>query len=157
MVSNPSGTALTLKVFVKIVQVLRSSLCSRVAWAFVCLHTGIFFVALHQMGPPSRVAAEFWDSVKGADWSILAGRPFHLTYEPGIVKALIFADIPAMLLAGTSDLIVSPLTRLVHIGTYEASYIAAAEIFVAGTLQWLAIGRFTEFLWSGMNFSKTPA
>ncbi len=109
------------------------------------------------MGPPSRVAAEFWDSVEGADWSILEGRSFHLTYEPGIVKALIFADIPAMLLAGTSDLIVSPLIRLARIGTYEASYVAAAEIFIAGTVQWLVIGRITEFLWSGMKFSKRPA
>ena len=146
--------ALKLKMFVRIVQFLRSSLWSRVAWAFVCLHSGIFFVALRQMGPPSRVAAEFWDGVEGADWSILAGRPFHLTYEPGIVKALMFADIPAMLLAGTSDLIVFPLTRLAHIGTYEASYITAAEIFIAGTLQWLVIGRVAEFLW---KFSKTPA
>lgn len=101
------------------------------------------------MGRPSRAAAQFWDSLQGADWTIFAGRTFHFYYEPRIVKGLILADLPAGLAASLTDILISPLTRLAHMGTYEASYIAATELLLAGSFQWLIIGRLLELRWRG--------
>jgi len=72
---------------------------SRLGWILAGFHGVWFFVALHDMGPPSRAAAAFRDSFEGADFTIFAGRWFHFHYEPLIVKSLFAADLPAMLLA----------------------------------------------------------
>jgi hypothetical protein len=73
-----------------------------------------------------------------ADFTIFAGRWFHFHYEPLIVKVLWAADLPALLLAVLPALLVSPVVSLVHLGTFERSYVAAGEFLVAGSLQWLA-------------------
>jgi hypothetical protein len=120
---------------------------SRLAWALASLHAVWFFAALHAMGPASRAAAQFWDTVEGADWTIFAGRTFHFTYEPMVVKLLWAADLPALLLTILPDLLAAPLIRLAHLGTFESSYVAAGEFLIAGSLQWLAIGRWLEVRW----------
>ena len=43
-------------------------------------------------------------------------------------------------------LLLSPLMQITHLGTFEASYVAAGGFLVAGSLQWLAIGRRIEVL-----------
>jgi hypothetical protein len=129
---------------------------SPVGWVFLTFHAVWFFVAVMAMGPPSRSAAQFWDSFVGADWVIFAGRPFHFYYEPLIVKSLLVADLPANVVAAMADLCVSPLWRVFHLGTYEASYVAAGKWLLVGSLQWLAIGRLLELSWWRRKFSRTP-
>jgi len=126
------------------------------AWVFACLHAAWFFAAIASMGPASGVAAQFRDTLEGADFTVFTGRFFHFYYEPKIVKSLIFADLPAGLAASLAELLVSPLTRLAHLGTYEASYIAAAELLLAGSFQWLVIGRVLALRWRRSKIAKTP-
>ena len=128
---------------------------SPLAWVLVALHAVWFFAAVHAMGPPSRATAQFWDSLQGADWTIFAGRTFHFHYEPLIVKLLFAADLPAQLLAILPALLIAPLMRLAHLGTFEASYVAAGGFLIAGSLQWLAIGRRLEVRWQQRKSSRT--
>jgi hypothetical protein len=130
---------------------------SPLAWALVGVHAVWFFAAIAAMGPLSRAAAQFWDSLQGADWTIFAGRTFHFYYEPKILKSLFFADLPALLAAGLGDLLTLPLARLAHLGTYEASYVAAGELLLAGTFQWLIIGRLIEARRHRSRIAKAPA
>jgi hypothetical protein len=127
---------------------------SPVVWLFTGLHAGWFFAAIARMGPPSRAAAGFWESFQGAYWTLFEGRPFHFYYEPWIVKSLFVADLPVLVLTAPIDILVSPLTRLAHIRSYEASYFAAAEFLLAGTFQWLVVGRWVEVRWVARKFSK---
>ncbi len=128
---------------------------SRLGWILAGFHGVWFFVALRAMGPPSRAAAAFRDSFEGADFTIFAGRWFHFHYEPLIVQSLFAADLPAMLLEMLAALIVSPIIRFVHLGTFERSYVDAAEFLIAGSLQWLAIGRRLEVRWSHWKSPRT--
>ncbi len=120
---------------------------SAVAWTFLTLHAVWFFAAVNAMGPPSRAAAQFLDTLAGADWVIFAGRPFHFYYEPSIVKALVVGDLPANIVCGFANLCISPPWSVFHLGTFEGSYIGAGEWFLAGSLQWLAIGRLLDLTW----------
>jgi hypothetical protein len=106
------------------------------AWVLVGLHAVWFFVAVHAMGTPSRAAVQFLDSLQGADWTIFAGRNFHFWA----------ADLPALLMDILPSLI-APVLRLAHLGTFETSYVEAGEFLIAGSLQWLAIGRRLEVRW----------
>jgi hypothetical protein len=125
------------------------------AWTFLTLHALWFFAAIKAMGPPSRAAGQFSDSVTGADWVILAGRPFHFYYEPSIVKALVIGDLPANIVCAFVDLCISPLWHIFHLGTYEGSYVGAGEWLLAGSLQWLAIGRLLDLGWHSWT-SRRP-
>jgi len=99
------------------------------------------------MGPLSRVAAQFRDTLAGADWLVIAGRPFHFYYEPPVVKALVIGDMPALVACAFVDLCISPLWYIFHLSTYEVSYFGAGEWLLAGSLQWLAIGRLLSLGW----------
>jgi len=121
-----------------------SCLRSAVAWTFMTLHAVWFFAAVNAMGPPSRAAAQFFETLAGADWLIFAGRPFHFYYEPSIVKSLVIGDLPANIVCAFANLCLSPVLRVFHVGTYAGSYIGAGEVFLAGSLQWLAIGRLLD-------------
>ena len=127
---------------------------SPLAWVLVGLHAVWFFAAIAAMGPPSRTAAQFWDSLQGADWTIFAGRAFHFHYEPLIVKALWAADLPALIMALLPALLISPLLHLA-LGTFEASYVAAGGFLIAGSLQGLAIGRRLEVRWQQRRLPRT--
>jgi hypothetical protein len=92
------------------------------------------------MGPPSRTAANFLDSVQGADWAMFAGRPFHFHYQSWILKSLFLADLPSMLVASVGGLLSVPLKLTRHIDTYTGSYVGAGLLFVVATGQWLLVG-----------------
>jgi hypothetical protein len=92
------------------------------------------------MGPPSRQAAAFLDSLQGADWTLFAGRPFHFAYQSWILKSLVLADLPAMLVQSVGGLLMLPVSYLLRIGSYEGSYIAAVSLLLIGSLQWLIVG-----------------
>jgi hypothetical protein len=144
-----------MKIFSKTWNWFDGCIRSPLAWVLAGLHAVWFFVAVHAMGPPSRAAAQFWDSFQGADWTIFAGRTFHFHYEPLIVKLLWAADLPALLMAILPALLMAPLIRLAHLGTFETSYVAA-DFLIAGSLQWLAIGRRLEVRWRQRKVSKKP-
>jgi len=91
-------------------------------------------------GPPSRAAANFLDSVQGADWTLFAGRPFHFTYQSWVLKSVLLADLPSMLVGSVGGLLLGPFSFIRHVGTYEDSYIGAGLLFVLATGQWLMTG-----------------
>jgi hypothetical protein len=99
-----------------------------------------FAVGIRSMGPPSRGAANLLDSLQGADWTLLAGRPFHFTYQSWVLKSVLLADLPAMLVASLTDLLVWPVSFVTRVGRYEGSYIGAGLLFVMATGQWLIVG-----------------
>lgn len=119
---------------------LRGCAASRLGWLLACAHAVWFYFGIQSMGPPSRAGADFLNSVQGADWTFFAGRPFHYEYQSWILKSLILADIPAMLVGSFFSLLLSPFWLLRHIGIYEGSYIGAAFLFVLATGQWLVVG-----------------
>ena len=133
----------------------KSCAFSRVGWVLVIVHSVWFFAMLKAMGPPSRAAADFRDSFQGADWTLFAGRYFHFAYEPVIVKILLFLDLPGLLIALVLDICVSPIVAMAHLGTFAASYVSAGEFLVAGSLQWIVIGRWLEMRWQPKSAS-TP-
>ena len=119
---------------------LRSCAASRLGWLLAGIHALWFYVGIQSMGPPSRMAANFLDSTQGADWTLFAGRPFHYTYQSWVLKSLILADVPAMLVGSFFSLALSPLQLFMHIGIYEGSYIGAISLFILATGQWLMVG-----------------
>ena len=125
-------------------QFVRSCMRSRVAWLLASIHAVWFFVAVEKMGPPSRQAATFLDSLAGADFTMFAGRTFHFTYQSLDLKALMVADLPAGLAQLPLGLLLSPLRKTLHIGTFEESYVSAALLFIVATCQWLVVGRLAE-------------
>jgi hypothetical protein len=129
---------------------VRASVTSRWGWALAVIHALWFYLGIHSMGPPSRAAADFLDSLQGADWTFFAGRPFHYTYQSWILKFVIVADMPSMLVGALFGLLSSPLRAAVmHVGTYERSYIDAVFVFILGTGQWLIVGHlFQKRFWS---------
>lgn len=125
-----------------------ASASSRVGWAFATIHALWFYVGVRSMGPPSRAAAAFLDSVQGADSTFFAGRPFHFVYQSWILKSVIVADMPSMLIQVACGLILWPLSFTMHVGTYEGSYISAGVLFVIASMQWLMVGHaFQQRFW----------
>jgi hypothetical protein len=120
---------------------------SAFAWTFLTIHAAWFFAAINAMGPPSRVGAQSRYTLAGADWLIIAGRPLHFHYEPAVVEALVMGDLPATIVCEFVDLCISPLWYIFHLSTYEGSYFGAGEWLLAGSLQWLAIGRLLDLGW----------
>jgi hypothetical protein len=129
---------------------------SAAACTFLTLHAVWFFAAVNSMGPPSRAVAQFHDTLAGADWVIFAGRPFHFYYEPSIVKALVICDLPANIVCALANLCISPVWSVFHLGTYEGSYVGAGEWLLAGSLQWLVIGRLLDLGWRRRKLSRRP-
>lgn len=123
---------------------LRSCAASRLGWLLTGIHALWFYLGVQSMGPPSRAAANFLDGLQGADWTFFAGRPFHYAYQSWVLKSLILADMPAMLVGSFFSLLLTPFQFLLHIGTYEGSYIGAISLFVLATGQWLMVGHLVQ-------------
>ena len=117
---------------------------SRFGWILAVIHAMWLGLGVRSMGPPSRAAANFLDNAQGADWTLFAGRPFHFTYQSWVLKSVLLADLPAMLVASLTDLFVWPVSFVTHVGRFEGSYIAAGLFFVVATGQWLMVGRALE-------------
>ncbi len=122
-----------------IVRLFRESVRSRLGWALAAIHALWFYLGILSMGPPSRTAAIFLD-VQGADWTMFAGRPFHFHYQLWVLKSLVLADLPSMLVVSVGSLLIMPLKLTGHIDTYTGSYIGAGLLFVVATGQWLVVG-----------------
>jgi hypothetical protein len=133
-----------LRWFLKVALVFRTCVRSRLAWLLAVAHAVWLGLGIRSMGPPSRAAANLLDSFQGADWTLFAGRPFHFTYQSWVLKSVLLADLPAMLVASLADLLAWPLSFITNVGRYEASYIAAALLFVVATGQWLIVGCAVE-------------
>jgi hypothetical protein len=123
---------------------VRSCARSRLGWLLAGAHAVWFYFGIQSMGPPSRAAASFLDGFQRADWTFLAGRPFHYTYQSWALKSLILADMPTMLVGSFFGLLMSPFRFLGHIGTYERSYITAGLLFVVASGQWLMVGHLLQ-------------
>jgi len=124
----------------RVVRLFREAARSRLGWALAATHALWFYLGILSMGPPSRNAANFLDSVQGADWTMFAGRPFHFYYQSWVLKSLVLADLPSMFVASVGSLLTAPLGLRRLIGTYTGSYVGAGLLFVVATGQWLVIG-----------------
>ncbi len=128
----------------RLAQFVRACTTTRVGWILVSIHAVWFYLGVRSMGPPSRNAAALLDNMQGADWTLFAGRTFHFTYQSWILKSLILADLPSMLVEAVGGLLTAPISFFVHIGTYEGSYVSALVFWAGGSLQWLIIGHFLQ-------------
>ncbi len=109
-------------------------------WFLVCLHAAWFFLAIANMSPPAPALAQFLDNGGWSSATVFAGRPFHFTYELMFLKAIVLVDMPSMLAAIPIGLLLSPLEKAFHVGSYVASYVEAALLLLLASCQWLAIG-----------------
>jgi hypothetical protein len=133
-----------LRWFQKVALVFRACFRSRLGWLLAATHAIWLSLGIRSMGPPSRAASDLLDSLQGADWTLFAGRPFHFTYQSLVLKSVLLADLPAMLVASLADLLSWPLLFITHVGRYEGSYLAAGLLFVVATGQWLIVGCAVE-------------
>src|SRR5450432_253447 len=130
--------------FGKVALLFRACMRSRFGWLLATIHALWLSFGIRSMGPPSRAAANFLDSVQGADWTFFAGRPFHFHYQSWVLKSVLIADLPAMLVGALADLVLRPFSFAMHVGTYVGSYIGAGLLFVVATGQWLIVGHAIE-------------
>jgi hypothetical protein len=96
------------------------------------------------MSPPAPGLAEFLDRGGWSSATLLAGRPFHFTYESLFLKLLIAFDLPAMIAMLPLSAILSVFWKTLHFGSYSASYLAAVLLLFAASCQWLVIGKRLE-------------
>jgi uncharacterized membrane protein YczE len=87
--------------------------------------------------PASKESEFTMSSWSAAGVDMIGARSFHLSYEHPLVQALMFLDIPTLLLTGV--LILWPLSYFVH--PVVTSYAAAVVWLLVGTGQWYLIGR----------------
>jgi hypothetical protein len=120
---------------------IRACATCRLAWVFAFLHAAWFFVAIANMSPPSPQLAHFLDQGGGSSASVLAGRPFHFNYESNLLKCLFVIDLPSMVAAIPLDFVVSGLLRVFRVGSFVGSYFGAGLMLLAGTFEWLALGK----------------
>lgn len=85
--------------------------------------------------PPQTACFDVWNA---AGQTVIARRPFHFHYETVIVKLLMVADIPAMLLAGVA---LWPVSMFVDSPEAESD-VAALGWIVVGSLQWWVVGTY---------------
>ena len=127
----------------RLVSFMRACATCRLAWIFAFLHAAWFFVAIANMSPPSPQLAQYLDQGGWSSASVLAGRPFHFHYESNLLKCLFLADLPSMLAAIPLDFAVGALLRVVRVGSFVGSYFGAGLMLLAGTLEWLALGKLS--------------
>lgn len=117
---------------------------SRLAWLCVTIHGAWFFLAIANMSPPSRGLGERIDRGGYVSATLLAGRPFHYTYESIALKLLVLVDLPSFLVCIPVSLLSTPVHVVIHFGSYVSSYVAAALLLTVSSCQWLAVGKLIE-------------
>ncbi len=120
---------------------MRACATCRLAWIFAFLHAAWFFVAIANMSPPSPQLAQFLDQGGWSSASVLAGRPFHFHYESNLLKCLFVVDLPSMVAAIPLDFVVGALLKVIRVGSFVGSYFGAGVRVLAGTFEWLALGK----------------
>ena len=105
------------------------------------LTCSVVFVAIANMSPPSRQLAQFLDQGGWSSASILAGRPFHYYCESNLLKCLFVVDLPSMVAAIPLDFVAAALLKVFRVGILVWSYFGAALMLLAGTFEWLTLGK----------------
>jgi hypothetical protein len=105
----------------------------------VLIHLTWFFAAITLMPQlPSWLK-----NPNDGDWStsgaVFAGRFFHFEYEPVFVKLLFWLDLPSVLGCALIDMGLTPLFKVLNLGTHSKSYLDAALLLLAASCQWLMI------------------
>jgi hypothetical protein len=98
-------------------------------------------VAIANMSPPSPQLAGFLDEGGWSSATVLAGRPFHFAYESNLLKSLFVVDLPSALATIPLNLVVAAFLKVFHVGSFVGSYFGAGLMFLAGTFEWLALGK----------------
>jgi hypothetical protein len=125
----------------RLISFMRSCATCHMAWIFVSLHAAWFFVAIANMSPPSPQLAQLLDQGGGATATVLSGRPFHFYYESNFLKCLLLFDLPSMVVSIPLGLIVGRFLNAFRVGSFVGSYFGAGAMLLAGTFEWLAIGK----------------
>jgi hypothetical protein len=128
----------------RLVIFIRACANCRLAWILVFLHAAWFFVAIANMSPPSPQLAEFLEQGGGSSAALLAGRPFHFHYESNLLKCLFVVDLPSMVATIPIGFVVVVLLKVLRVGNFVGSYFGTGLLLLAGTLEWLALGKLME-------------
>lgn len=123
---------------------VRACYFSRIAWILSVLHAAWFLLAIANMSPPSPELGRFFDEGGWSSATILAGRPFHFTYESPLLKTLIVADLPASLVSIPVSIPVTYVLRILKVGSFVGSYVDATIALLTGCLQWLILGKLAQ-------------
>jgi hypothetical protein len=78
--------------------------------------------------------------------TLFAGRPFHFEYESPILKILLWADVPAFLLAGVPEYCCGSWMQR-YWSVQARSYLDAGLLLCLGSLQWAIIGYVFAARW----------
>lgn len=126
---------------------------SRLGWLLVCVHGAWFLVAIANMSPPAPGLGKFFDQGGNSSAALLAGRPFHFTYESFPLKVIFVSDLPSTLAAAPVGIVLSLATaKLIHVGSFVGSYFGAALMLLAASCQWLIVGAGIESRLSSYPF-----
>ncbi len=128
----------TLRIARRLIEFLSTLPRSRLGWILASLHALWFVLAVANMSPPSPRLAEYLDKGGWSSATLFAGRPFHYTYESLVLKFLLLADLPALVVFGLLSTVFS-LWNV--IGACAASYVDALLLLIGASCQWLIIGR----------------
>jgi len=93
------------------------------------------------MSPSSPQLAQFLDQRGASSATVLAGRPFHFHYESNLLKCLFVVDLPAMVAAIPLDIVVVAPLKVFRVGRFVGSYFGAGLMLLAGTVEWLTLGK----------------
>jgi hypothetical protein len=118
----------------------RGSARARIAWILVGIHAAWFFLAIANMSAPNPAFGWLLDASGPWTTSLLAGRPFHFSYESLSLKLLFVLDLPALIAAIPIAIVGDVLLTALHVGSYAGSYFGAAIWLLVSSCQWLAIG-----------------
>lgn len=124
----------------KFSSLINACLRNRLAWILVFLHAAWFLLVLANMSPPAPDLAQFLQRGGWSSATVFAGRPFHFEYESVFLKLLFLIDLPSALVAIPLDFATGSLARMLHMSLNTRSYVAAAELLLVASFEWLLIG-----------------
>ena len=108
-----------------------------------CAHAAVLIVSLiikEPISTPPCALGEECFRWNGAGVSIIAERAFHWHYEEPVVKVLMLADTPALLVGGIVFAV--PNIGLALLSLQAQSYLAAFVWIVFGSAQWWLVGAY---------------
>src|SRR5260370_8316416 len=135
-------------IFAKFSNFLAEASRSRLAWLLVFLHAAWFLLTIANMSPPSPGLANYLEHGGWSSATILAGRPFHYTYESLCLQILVLFDLPSWLASIPVAFLFLPFLKIFHPGLYERSYVDAGMLLAVSSLQWLTTG-YLAHKWLG--------
>jgi len=128
---------------------LRRSVQGQLWLLFVVFHAVWLLAGIANMSPPNQEFASNLEQLyEQGGWcsaSLLAGRPFHYTYEAVLLKVVVFIDMPSMIVAIVPSMVVDVIARKVFgLSLYVSSYVDAVVLLLVASMQWCVMAYIVE-------------